>query len=241
MTVSTSTADITVATPQRTNIFTVGGDIPLDYSQLAAQQAVLSKKNLLKLQMDLVGPAGLLATFSTQVAEQGRQAPSLQLLPDTEHAMSLMFTDQAIEFALACHHRRAYAKNPFAGFPREALCCVVYDESRRTNLAERYAANEELRAGDSRYFIKLIATTQHTVERRLVFQGLLEHFDALLPIEQSIYQDGYRDVQQAYLEREQKLYGTLKLSKPLSLLFKEQTPESLLAAIGPCEQKRAGD
>ncbi|MDB6047329.1 MAG: hypothetical protein JWR17_75 [Pseudomonas sp.] len=241
VTVYNFTGDVIAADPQQTNPVTLGESLPLNCSQLAAQQALLSKKELLKLHTDLVGPSGLFARFSIQVAEQGRQAPSLQLSPDTEHAMSLMLTDQAIEYALARHHRRSYAENPFAGFPRSALCCVVYDESPRTNLAERYAANEELRALDSRYFIKLIATTHNTVERRLVFRGLLEHFDALMPIEQSIYQDGYRDVQQAYLEREEKLYGVLTLTRPLSELFAEHTPESLLARVGACERKRTDD
>ena len=224
--------DASVAAHPQANPCTTEVGEALSYSQLAAEQALLSKKERLKLNTYLVGPAGLFAAFSTQVAEQGRQAPYLQGLPETDPATPRTQTEQAVEFALARHHRRAFAENPFVGLSRQALCCVVYDDSGRSNLAERYAANEALRSLDSLYFIKLIATTYHTVERRLVFRGLLEHFDALMPIEQSIYQDGYRDVQQGYLDREEKLYGPLKLSKPLSVIFTEQTPESLLASLG---------
>ncbi|MDY7561505.1 hypothetical protein QN382_16545 [Pseudomonas sp. 10B1] len=232
MTVSMFDTDVCVAAHPQIHPCTAEVREALDCSELAARQALLSKKQRLKLHTDLVGPAGLFAAFSTQVAEQGRQAPYIQALPEPDPATPRTQTDQAVEFALARHHRRAYAENPFTDLSRQALCCLVYDDSGRSNLAERYAANEALRSLDSLYFIKLIATTYHTVERRLVFRGLLEHFDALMPIEQSIYQDGYRDVQQSYLDREEKLYGPLKLSKPLSVIFTEQTPESLLASLG---------
>lgn len=241
MPVATFTADITVASSQQANPLNVNGYSALDYPKLAARQALLSKTKLRKMHTELVGPSGLFAEFSIQVAEQGRQAPSLQSGSDSDQAAPPTLTDLAVEFALALQNRRPYIENPFAGFPREDLCCVVYDNSLPTHLAERYAANEELKASDSRFFVKLIATTRDTVERRLVFQGLLEHFDALLPIEQSIYQAGYREVQQSYLEREVKLYGALALAKPLSVLFTEQSPENVLASVGPCIRKRADD
>lgn len=232
VTVSMITADATVHTPQWIDPGSIDERLPLECLQLAARQAALSKNELRDMQARIVGPSGLFAAFSVQVAEQGRQAPDLQTVPDSSDSKRLMLAEKAVEFALARHHRRAYAENPFAGLPRATLCCVVYDDSRPYNLAERYAANEALRSSDSQFFIKLIATTYNTVERRLVFQGLLEHFDALLPVEQSIYQDGYRDVQQRYLEHEEELYGTLNLGKPLSVIFTEQTPESLLASLG---------
>lgn len=43
--------------------------------------------------------------------------------------------------------------------------------------------------------------------------GLLEHFDALLPIEQSIYPVDYRLAQQRHTDQEEALYGRLELKK----------------------------
>lgn len=204
-------------------------------AQLIAQQARMSKAELRALQARIAGPKGLLARFSAQVAEQGRQAPEVQRLLDRCEPQHLTLTENALAFVLARHHRRDFARNPFGGLPRVTLCCVVYDDSGRYNLAERYAASEALHTLDSRYFVQLIATTYNTVERRLVFQGLLEHFDALLPVEQSIYLEGYREVQQGYLDREENLYGKLALGQPLSVIFTEQTPASLLASLEACE------
>ncbi|MDB6141396.1 MAG: hypothetical protein JWP80_440 [Pseudomonas sp.] len=205
--------------------------LPLDCTQLAARQARMSKDELRDLQARIAGPRGMLVDFSTQVAQQGRQAPEVQRLLDNCDPRHLALTEAALRFVLARHHRRSFARNPFVGLPRATLSCVVYDESAPYNLAERYAASEALHALDSRYFVQLIATTYNTVERRLVFQGLLEHFDALLPVEQSIYLEGYRQAQQDYLDREELLYGTLDLGKPLSMILAEQTPANLLASL----------
>jgi hypothetical protein len=230
--VSMTAADATVYTPQWIDFCNIDECLPMDCSQLAARQARLSKPELQDLQGRIVGPRGILAAFSIQVAEQGRQAPYLQILPESTDPTRLMLAEKALEFALGCQQRRASGENPFADLPRASLCCIVYDDLGPYNLAERYAASEELRTFDGQFFARLIATTHETVERRVVFKGLLEHFDALLPVEQSIYPEGYRDVQQRYLEREERLYGTLTLDKPLSEIFAEQTPESLLVSLG---------
>jgi len=208
-----------------------GAGLPLECSSLADRQAKLSKAELCDLQAGIVGPRGLFAAFSVAVTEQGRQADMLEALPDSTDPARLALAEKAVEFVLGHHHRRVYTENPFMGLPRATLCCAVYDPSSSFTLAERYAANEALRLADGQFFINLIATTHNTVERRVVFRGLLEHFDALLPIEQSIYPEGYRDVQQRYLDREEQLYGKLSLDKPLRVIFEEQTPQSLLASL----------
>jgi hypothetical protein len=231
MTVSIIAANDSLAPSPWRDPSSIDDRLPLECAQLARQQARMSKAELRALQARIAGPRGLLATFSVQVAEQGRQAPEVQRLLDNCEPQHLALTESALAFVLARHHRRDFARNPFDGLPRATLCCVVYDESGRYNLAERYAASEALHTSDSRYFVQLIATTYNSVERRLVFQGLLEHFDALLPVEQSIYLDGYREVQQGYLDREETLYGKLVLGKPLSVIFTEQTPANLLASV----------
>jgi hypothetical protein len=145
----------------------------------------------------------------------------------------LQEAEQAVAFALAQSNRRMAAINPFAGLRREALCVVVFDDSGTYTLVERYAAYQAVRQSDADIFIKLIATTRGVVERRIVFRGLLEHYDRLLPIEKSIYPEGYRSVQQGHLDREEALYGPLKMEDDILTLLATMSAAELLERVQP--------
>jgi len=198
------------------------------FNKLAARQATLSNAQLSDQQGQLLGPRGLLMNFGRQIARLGRQAPLLEDVLELEDGARMELAERSVRFVLGQLDRCTACDNPFSGNTRELLCCVVFDERAPYTLAERYAASEALRQQDARFFFKLIATTVNTVERRFVFQGLLEHFDRLLPIEQSIYPPDYRQVQQSHLDREETLYGKLELDKPISQLLEEHSPEWLL-------------
>ncbi|MEE4716955.1 hypothetical protein V2K69_13030 [Pseudomonas alliivorans] len=199
-----------------------------DFQQLAARQLVLSRAVLVQQQAALLGPAGQLARFSRLVREQARQAPVFQDLERLQDRKRKSLAEQAMLFALGAFGRRPPADNPFCRMAREYLCCVIFDDTGLYTLVERYAAAEALKYGDSQYFAKLIATTRNTVERRIVFHGLLEHFDRLLPIEKSIYPLDYRSAQQAHLDHEESLYGKLELKQPISVIFETREPLWLL-------------
>lgn len=202
-----------------------------DFQQLAARQLVLSRAVLVQQQAALLGPAGQLARFSRLVREQARQAPVFQDLERLQDRKRKSLAEQAMLFALGAlgaFGRRPPADNPFCRMAREYLCCVIFDDTGLYTLVERYAAAEALKYGDSQYFAKLIATTRNTVERRIVFHGLLEHFDRLLPIEKSIYPLDYRSAQQAHLDHEESLYGKLELKQPISVIFETREPQWLL-------------
>ncbi|MEE4802233.1 hypothetical protein [Pseudomonas viridiflava] len=199
-----------------------------DFQQLAARQSVLSRAVLVQQQAALLGPAGQLARFSRLVREQARQAPVFQDLERLQDRKRKSLAEQAMLFALGAFGRRPPADNPFCRMAREYLCCVIFDDTGLYTLVERYAAAEALKYGDSQYFAKLIATTRNTVERRIVFHGLLEHFDRLLPIEKSIYPLDYRSAQQAHLDHEESLYGKLELKQPISVIFETREPQWLL-------------
>lgn len=198
------------------------------FRRLAAKQSGLSNAVLCEQQARLLGPQGRMSLFARQVADQGRQAVLLNDVPELESRDRREQAERAVDFALGFHLRRPYAENPFGHRCRAFLCVAVYDELARYTLAERYAASLALRQLDGEYFIKLIATTRDTVERRIVFHGLLEHFDSLLPIERSIYPFNYRQAQQAHLEREETLYGRLELGAPISAILQRHPPEWLL-------------
>ncbi|WP_240350677.1 hypothetical protein [Pseudomonas viridiflava] len=201
------------------------------FQQLVTRQAATTRARLCDQQAALLGPQGKLSIFSRQVAAQGRQAPGLANMPEFDDAERQRQVEKAVDFALGFHQRRTLSANPFHDLSRSLLCCMVFDELAGYTLAERFAAYEALRQRDSQYFIKLIATTRHTVERRLVFTGLLEHYDALLPIEQNIYPAHYRRAQQKHLDREEAVYGRLELKKSVSELLEEHTPEWILTHL----------
>jgi hypothetical protein len=202
-----------------------------DFQRLLDRQSAMSRDQLQAVHRQWFGPQGLFAAFCAEIERLGRQAPSLDDLTRLRSARRRQEAELAVAFALAQSHRRGAAHNPFNGRQREALCCVIFDESGAYTLVERYAAYEAMRQGDSEFFIKLIATTRGVVERRIVFQGLLEHFDRLLPLEKSIYPGAYREVQLAHLEREEGLYGPLKLEDSLVTLLETVTPLDLLKQI----------
>ncbi len=198
------------------------------FERLAHRQAACATDQLCARQAALLGPQGLLPVFSRQVAAQGRQAPALSDVLKFDDPQRQQLAEQAVNFVLAHHQRRSTVANPYLGLSRQLLCCMLFDDEVHYTLAERFAVSEALRQRDSHYFSTLIATTRDTVERRLVFTGLLEHFDALLPIEQSIYPEGYRQAQQQHLDREVALYGKLQLERPVGQLLEAHSPEWLL-------------
>ena len=201
------------------------------FQQLVDEQSRLSRDQLSELHKQWLGPHGVFATFSAEVERLGRQAPALDDLSSLGSPERMNQAERAVAFALAQSNRRRATNNPFGSRSRQDLCCVVFDESCAYTLAERYAAYEAMRQSDSDFFIKLIATTRGVTERRIVFHGLLEHYDRLLPIEKSIYPEAYRDVQQTHLDREEGLYGPLMLGDSLVAIFETVTPKELLNQI----------
>ena len=206
-------------------------DVSTAFQQLVDEQSQLSRDQLSELHKQWLGPHGIFATFSAEVERLGRQAPALDDLCSLGSAERTNEAERAVAFALAQSNRRRAANNPFGLRSRQDLCCVVFNETGAYTLAERYAAYEAMRQSDSDFFIKLIATTRGVTERRVVFRGLLEHYDRLLPIEKSIYPEAYRDVQQTHLDREEGLYGPLILGDSLAAIFETVTPKELLNQI----------
>lgn len=206
-------------------------DVSVAFQRLVEEQNTFSRKQLSELHGQWLGPHGVFAAFSAEVERLGRQAPVLGDLASLSSTARINEAEQAVAFALAQCNRRHAAINPFGGRSRQELCCVVFDASGTYSLAERYAAFEAMRQSDSDFFIKLIATTRGVTERRIVFLGLLEHYDRLLPVEKSIYPEAYREVQQTHLEREEGLYGPLVLSDSLQTLLTRMTPLELLKQI----------
>lgn len=203
----------------------------IHFHELVHEQAAFSKEHLYTLHKQWFGPRGVFAMVGEEIAQLGRQAPVLDDVRQLSTPQRQQEAELALAFALAQSNRRGAAINPYTGRRREAMCCVVFDESAGYTLVERYAAYEAIRQSDANFFIKLIATTRGVVERRIVFRGLLEHYDRLLPIEKSIYPDGYRSAQQAHMDREELLYGPLMLDEDIVTLLETLSPMDLLERV----------
>ncbi|TDV70280.1 hypothetical protein EC915_102545 [Pseudomonas sp. LP_7_YM] len=203
----------------------------IHFHELVHEQAAYSKEHLYNLHKQWFGPRGIFARVGEEIAQLGRQASVLDSVRELESSQRSQEAELVVDFALAQSNRRDAVLNPFTGRRREALCCVVFDETAGYTLVERYAAYEAIRQSDASFFIKLIATTRGVVERRIVFRGLLEHYDRLLPIEKSIYPDGYRAAQQAHLDREEQLYGPLALNEDVVTLLETISPVDLLERV----------
>ena len=214
-------------------------DCRIAYAALARQQAVLSAVHLTQLHDCLLGPRGLFALLVRELEELGRLAPLLEDVAALANRELRTQADKALCFVMGHHRWRNVSPNPFRAMSRERLCCLVYDDSAGYTLIERYAALLTLRQLDSQFFARLIDTTRKSVERRVVFQGLLEHYDALLPVERCVYPDNYRAAQQQYLERELELYGELTLTQPLSVMVARYSTPTLLKKLGVRQAPRA--
>lgn len=138
------------------------------------------------------------------------------LLPKTDDPERLSVAQQSIDFAIGLSYLPPKnVSNPFAGMARNDLSAMVYDDTNtNTNTyseAERYAAYVELSKQDYEHFSKLFAKTEHNNDRRELYAGILEYFDALPPVEKAAYPEGHRDTMQGLLDKEVERWGPLAL------------------------------
>ncbi|RAU49387.1 MULTISPECIES: hypothetical protein [unclassified Pseudomonas] len=201
------------------------------FHSLVHEQASYGIANLIELHRRWMGPRGLFATFDTEIERMGRQAPSLQDMQSLECPERAQAAERALAFALGKSQRRVDTPNPLGGFSREALCCIAFGADSGYTLVERYTAYEAIREYDSAFFIKLIATTRGVSERRIVFRGLLEHYDRLTPLEKCIFPVGYRAVQAAHLEREEAVNGKWMFEDDVATLLEKLSPLELLKQV----------
>lgn len=206
-------------------------DCLLAFRKLSQRQARMSLQKLNELHNRLLGPKGIFVRLGRQLEQLGRQAPLLDDMAQLCGAERRTLADRAVCYALGYHNRRTVSWNPFRSASRERLCWMVYDKSAPFILVERYVALLALHQRDGMFFSRLIETTRGSVERRIMFYGLLEHHDALLPVERSVYPPTYRAAQQSHLDHEEMVYGPLNLGQPVLVLLESCGPKKLLRQV----------
>lgn len=201
------------------------------FHDLVHLQASYGTSHLMELHRMWLGPRGMFATLSDEIDQLGRQAPGLDDVQLLSCPQRITAAERAVAFALARSNRRAATVNPLRKLSREALCCVAFDDESDYTLVERYTAYHAIRQNDSDYFIKLIATTRGVSERRIVFRGLLEHYDRLMPLEKCIFPAGYRTAHVEHLQREEALRGEWRTADAVETLLETMTPLELLRTV----------
>lgn len=206
-------------------------DCLLAFRKLSQRQARMSAQKLNELHDRLLGPKGIFVRLGRQLEQQGRQAPLLDDMAQLCGPERRTLADKAVCYALSYHNRRTVSWNPFRAASRERLCWMVYDKNAPFILVERYVALLALHQRDGIFFSRLIETTRGSVERRIMFCGLLEHHDALLPVERSVYPATYRAAQQSHLDQEESVYGPLNLDQSVLVLLETRGPKKLLKQV----------
>lgn len=206
-------------------------DCLLAFRKLSQRQARMSAKKLNELHDRMLGPKGVFVRLGRGLEQLGRQTPLLDDMAQLCGAERRTLADRAACYALDYHNRRTVSWNPYRAASRERLCWMIYDKNAPFIMVERYVALLALHQRDGAFFSRLIETTRGSVERRIMFRGLLEHHDALLPVERSVYPATYRAAQQSHLEREEAVYGPLKLTQPVSKLLEAGGPKRLLRRV----------
>jgi hypothetical protein len=141
--------------------------------------------------------------------------PAQQDLPDSSDPARIDLAKRAVAYNASIRSSPpGQAPNPFAGVDRERLTSIIYDDSGTYTVSERYAACEEQQRQDYNSLSKLFAGVSNGGDNRLVYKGLLDYFDALSPIERSIYPDDYRDKLAHLLQAQEAQFGTLDASAP---------------------------
>jgi len=90
---------------------------------------------------------------------------------------------QSAEQAMAFRHKTG--KNPFAGLSRSDLTAIIYDESGKYTLHERWAAGAEQQRQDYEYWRPIAKRAVMTDDRRELYHAWADFHHSLTPLEQS--------------------------------------------------------
>lgn len=145
----------------------------------------------------------------------------------------LAFSKQVANYMVSIHSvPPGNVANPYAGDSREMVTSIMYDTSGKYTTSERYAAAAEQGQQDYSYLSNLFASVPKDSDHRKMYQGILDYYDALSPVETSVYPGGYREQTEAYLKQQDTLFGVLSkqdaanIAQAMSTAFNENSVSS---------------
>jgi hypothetical protein len=155
---------------------------------------------------------------------EGRAA--LQEMPDTEDPERLESAKRAAAYNDSIRSTpRGSASNPFAGVDRNQLTSIIYDDTGAYTLSERYAAWSEQQRQDFTRLDAVFEGITHGGDNRTLYKTLLDYFDEMSPVEQSIYPKDYRERLEDFLEEQELRFGAS--DEPQTLETDSPKPDAL--------------
>jgi hypothetical protein len=122
----------------------------------------------------------------------------------------LAFSKQIANYMVSIHTiPTGNVVNPYAGASRAMVTSIMYDTNGKYTTSERYAAAAEQGKQDYIYFSRLGDAAVRSNDQRQLYQGVLDYYAALSPVETSVFPGGYQEQAGAYLKQQQTLFGVL--------------------------------
>jgi hypothetical protein len=200
--------------------------------EMAAQATSWASMSKSQLQGIYNGTWNTFVQFDANFAAQGNK-----VFYDDERTTGtpteLAFSKQVANYMVSIHSvPPGNVANPYAGDSREMVTSIMYDTSGKYTTSERYAAAAEQGQQDYNYLSNLFASVPKDSDHRKMYQGILDYYDALSPVETSVYPGGYREQTEAYLKQQETLFGVLSkqdvanVVQAMSTAFNENTASS---------------
>jgi hypothetical protein len=163
----------------------------------------LSKTELKAIYERTHSPSNFLFTVSKGINASGRDAKILAELPLDRSPERIAQAQKVAEYAFINHTTLSRSNNPYQDLSRDELCAIIYDETGNHTPAERYVAFGTRQHNDFVAFTEL-AKGIYVKDKTPLYQGLLDFFDALSPVERSQYPDDYRDRYVGFLKNAER-------------------------------------
>lgn len=120
------------------------------------------------------------------------------------------FSKQIANYMVSIHTEpQGGVANPYAGDSRAMVTSIMYDTSGKYTTSERYAAAAEQGQQDYTYLSHLFSSVPTDPDQRKMYQGILDYYAALSPVETSVFPGGYQEQAGTYLKQQQTLFGVL--------------------------------
>jgi hypothetical protein len=178
--------------------------------EMAAQATSWASMSQSQLQGIYNGTWNTFVQFDANFATQGTKVFYADE-QTTGTPAEIAFSKQVANYMVSIHEEpQGGVANPYAGASRAVVTSIMYDTSGKYTTSERYAAAAEQGQQDFIYFKTLgDAAVRNSSDQPQLYQGALDYYDALSPVEKSVVPGGYQEQTQAYLNQSETLFGML--------------------------------
>lgn len=175
-------------------------------NQLALQEQAAGEPSKMELRAIFErtnSPSSFLFSLPKGINASGRDATILAERPLDSSPERIAQANKVADFVFTAHTTFNRSNNPYQNLSRDELCAIVYDETGNHTSAERYAA---FICREDKDFAVLSENGKgiYINDKTPFYQGLLDFFDALSPVERSQYPDDYRERYVGYLQNAER-------------------------------------